>query len=145
VTSRFRRARLIRRRLTDVPFATVLAVLGINGTITFFTRPGAQAASLLASPLDYAWIGMYGAGGALIFAGIATARVSLEAAGCVAFGTGAAVSGLATAVVRGWPQWNAVAVLFVFAGAAATRAYHLFRGRVLVLLDVAAGTLRDAR
>lgn len=138
-----RRTRRIRRRLTDVPFAAVLAVVGVNSAITFFARPGTQAASLLASPLDYAWVAMYGAGGALILAGIATARVNIEALGCVAFGTGAAVSGLATAVLRGWAQWNAAMVLFVFAAGAWVRAFHLFRGRVLVLLDVASGTTRD--
>lgn len=130
------RARRIRRRLTDVPFATVFAVLGINSAVTFATRPNVQAASLLASPLAYAWIVMYGAGGALILAGIVTARINLEAAGCVSFGTGAAVSAVATATVRGWEQWNTVVVLLVFAAASAVRAYHLFRGRVLVLLDV---------
>lgn len=138
-----RRARRIRRRLTDVPFATVLALVGVNAAINFFARPGTQAASLLASPLAYAWVAMYGAGGALIVAGIAAARINVEALGCVAFGTGAAVSGLATAAVRGWAQWNAAAVLFVFAAGAWVRAYHLFRGRVLVLLDVESGTLRD--
>jgi len=143
VTRRLATVRRIRRRLTDVPFASVLALLGVNGAVTFFVRPGVQAAALLASPLDYAWIAMYGAGGALILAGIAAAQMNVEAAGCVAFGTGAAVSGLATAVVRGWGQWNAAVVLFVFATAAAVRSYHLFRGRVLVLLDVASGTMRD--
>lgn len=127
--------RALHRRLTDVPFAAVFALLGVNTTVTFLLRPEAQAASLLASPLDYVWISMYGAGGLMMLVGIATGRANLEAAGCVAFGGGAAISAFATALVRGWGQWNTAAVLFVFAAGALTRAYHLFRGRVLVLLD----------
>lgn len=139
MTSRLAAARRIRRRFTDVPFAVVVGLIGVNNMVTLLLHPGQQAASLLASPLDYAWGGLYAAGGALILAGLGTARIDLEAAGCVAFGTGAAVSALATAVVRGWPQWNTVAVLAIFTAGAAVRSYHLFRGRVLVLLDPAAG------
>lgn len=131
-----RHARALRRRITDVPFAAVFALLGINQVVTFVTRPGQQPAGLLAAPLDYAWVAMYGAGGVMILAGVVAARANLEAAGCISFGSGAAVSALATGLVRGWSAWNTVVVLAVFAAAAGVRAYHLFRGRVLVLLDV---------
>lgn len=130
-----RAARRIRRRYTDVPFAVIIGFLGVNTAITFFLRPNVQAAALLASPLDYAWVATYGIGGVLILAGIGTGLANLEAAGCVAFGTAAVVSGVATVAVRGLSTWNALAVLAVFAGGAAVRAFHLFRGRVLVLLD----------
>lgn len=136
MTGKLRAARAIRRRYTDVPFAAVIAVLGVNNLITLLAHPGQQAASLLASPLDYTWGGMYAAGGALILAGIGTARANLEAAGCCIYAGGALISALATAVVRGWTAWNAVAVLCLFVVAAAFRAVHLGRGRVLVLLGV---------
>lgn len=137
------RLRRVRRRYTDVPFGTLVAVLGVNNLATLLLHPGAQAASLLASPLDYLWGGMYAAGGLLILAGLGTARMNIEAAGCVTFAAGALVSALANAVVLGWGAWNTVAVLALFTAAATLRAGHLARGRVLVLLDVATGTLRD--
>jgi hypothetical protein len=141
VTGAVRRARTIRRRLTDVPFAGVFALLGINQAIMFAGGSPGQPAGLLAAPLDYVWVAMYTAGGALIIAGLVTVRANLEAAGCIAFGVGAAVSALATGLVRhGWLAADMVAVLVVFAAAGFIRAYHLFHGRVLVLLDPAAVT-----
>jgi hypothetical protein len=141
-----RRLRQVRRRFTDVPFAAIVGLLGVNNAITLLLHPGQQAASLLASPLDYVWAGMYSCGGLLILAGIGTTRANVEAAGCVAFAGGALVSALATAIVRGWSAWNAVLVLMLFAAAAGVRTYHLACGRVLVLLDVDGGRLlRDAR
>ncbi len=129
------RARQVRRRYTDVPFATVIGWLGVNNLITLVAHPGQQAASLLASPLDYLWGGLYAAGGVLILAGIGAARTNLEAAGCVAYGGGALISALATAVVRGWGAWNQITVLVLFAVFSAVRTYHLARGGVLVLVD----------
>lgn len=139
------RARTVRRRYTDVPFGSLVAVLGVNNLVTLLGHPGAQAASLLASPLDYLWAGMYAAGGLLILVGLGTVRTNVEAAGCITFAAGALISALATVVVSGWDAWNTVGVLALFVGAAVTRASHLARGRVLVLLDVATGTFRDGR
>lgn len=123
-------------RLTDVPFAAVIGMLGINNAVTFFAHPGRQAAALLLPPLDYVWIGLYGGGGALILAGVAAAMVNVEAAGCVMYAGGATVSALATAVVNGWSTWNTTLTLLLLAGAALTRVRHLASGRVLVLLAV---------
>lgn len=138
MTGRLRAIRRVRRRFSDVPFAVVLGWLGVNNLITLLLHPGQQAASLLASPLDYLWGSLYATGGALILAGIGAARANIEAAGCVAFGGGAAISALATAVVRGAGGWNQVLTLAVFAVFSAVRTYHLARGRTLVLVDVAA-------
>lgn len=138
-----RRARMVRRRYTDVPFGTLVAVVGVNNLITLLLHPGTQPASLLASPLDYLWAGMYAAGGVLILAGLGAARTNIEAAGCITFAAGALISAMANAAVGGWAAWNTVTVLVLFVGAAATRASHLARGRVLALLDVSTGTLRD--
>lgn len=120
-----------------MPFATVLACLGVNAAITFFIHPNQQAAALLAPPLDYAWITLYGLGGTLILVGIAFGLTNVETAGCLAFGFGAAVSALTTAVVAHWAAWNTIVILVLFTGAALTRARHLWSGRVLVLLSVA--------
>lgn len=133
---RFRPIRRAARRLTDVPFAALVGYLGVNNAVTFVAHPGQQAASLLAPPLDYAWIALYGTGGALILAGIATALANVEAAGCIVFGAGAAVSALATAVERPG-AWNSAVALALFATAAGVRAWHLATGRVLVLLTAA--------
>jgi hypothetical protein len=130
------RARIIRRRYTDVPFATVIGWLGVNNLITLVLHPTQQAASQLAGPLAWLWGGLYGAGGLLILAGLGGARANLEAAGCVAYGGGAAVAAVATAAVRGGAAWNQVGVLLLFAAFATIRAYHLARGRILVLIDV---------
>ncbi len=135
---RLRAARRIRRRYTDVPFATVIGWLGVNNLVTLLAHPGLQAASLLASPLDYLWGALYGCGGLLILAGLGTRRANVEAAGCVAFGGGALISAFATAVVRGPAAWNQVLILGMFAAFSAVRTYHLARGRVLVLVDVEA-------
>ncbi len=137
------RARRVRRRYTDVPFGSLVAFLGVNNLVTLIAHPGQQAASLLASPLDYAWAAMYAAGGALILAGLGSARRDLEAAGCVVFAAGALVSAMATAAVAGWAAWNTVGVLALFVAAAGVRATHLARGRVLVLIDADTGTFRD--
>jgi hypothetical protein len=136
MAGKLRSARRIRRRYTDVPFATVIGAVGVNNLITLLAHPGQQAASLLASPLDYAWGALYAIGGALILAGIGTARSNLETAGCCAYAGGALISAVAIAVVRGWPAWNAAAVLGLFAAAALTRAWHLAQGRVLALFVV---------
>jgi hypothetical protein len=136
-----RAVRRIRRRLTDVPFATVVAALGINNGVTYVLHPGRQPAHQLLPPLDVLWVCLYAAGGLLILAGVTTARANVEAGGCVAYAGGAAVSALANAVVLGFAAWNTVLILAVFAAAALVRAWHLARGRVLVLLD--AGTRDD--
>lgn len=135
--------RMVRRRYTDVPFGTLVAVVGVNNLITLLLHPGFQAASLLASPFDYLWGALYATGGLLILAGLGSARINVEAAGCISFAAGALISALANALVDGWAAWNTVTLLALFVGAAVTRASHLARGRVLVLLDVRTGTLRD--
>lgn len=132
-------ARRIRRRYTDVPFATIVAYLGINNLITLLAHPGRQAASLLVSPLDYVWAGMYAAGGALILAGIGARRANMEAAGCLSFAGGALISAVANAAVDLRGTWNTVILLSLLTAAALIRAWHLARGKVLVLVDVAGG------
>lgn len=129
------RARIVRRRLTDVPYAVVVGLVGVNTAVTFLAHPGRQSAALLASPLDYLWIVLYGAGGLMLIGGIAAARVNLEAAGCVAVAGGAVVSAVAFLVVAPGATWNNAALQSAFAAAALIRSYHLARGRVLVLLD----------
>jgi len=137
VTSQaLRRARVIRRRITDVPFAAVTAYLGINNMIVFALHPGTQSAGLLASPLDYVWVGMFGLGGLLIFAGLVTALANVEAGGCVLLAGGALISGLAIAVVRGLGAWNVILTMVILTTFSLVRAYHLFRGRVLVLVTL---------
>lgn len=118
-----------------MPFATYIGWLGINNLITLLAHPGQQAASLLASPLDYLWGALYAAGGLLILAGLGMARANVEAAGCVAVGGGALISALATAVVRGASGWNQVFTLLVLVVFTAMRTQHLARGKALVLID----------
>lgn len=137
--------RLVRRRLTDVPFACIVALGGINIAVLAFTRPGRLPAHQLLAPWDSLWAGMYGAGGLLILAGIATARANLEAAGCIAFAGGALVSVVATAVVLRWSGATNVAVLAAYAGLALVRAQHLRQGRVLVLVDVPRSSTGEKR
>lgn len=130
--------RTIRRRYTNVPFAVAFAAIGCNNLITLFVRPDGAAAALLASPLDYVWGAMYGTGGLLILAGMGTRRANLEAAGSVLFGGAATIAAISTAIVRGITWWNSVVLLLIFAAMAVIRAYHLAKGRVLVLVDTVA-------
>jgi hypothetical protein len=125
----------VRRRLTDVPYAGVVALFGVNSAYTFYNRPALSAVHQLVSPLDYMWSGMYGLGGLIIIVGIARARANIEAAGCVCLGGGALIAAIATAAVRGWSSWNTVSLSVLIAVASAIRTWHLASGRVLVLLD----------
>lgn len=125
---------VLRRRYTDVPFAVVFGFVGINNLINLIVHPGQQAASLLASPLDYFWGSLYATGGLLILIGLGIARANVEAAGCVAFGGGAFISALTLAILNGWASWNQIFLLALFATMAMVRARHLARGQVLILV-----------
>jgi hypothetical protein len=129
------RLRLVRRRLTAAPFATLIAAVGLNSAANLFINPQRVPAHALLSPYDYLWAVLYGVGGLLMLAGLAGRRANLEAAGCVAFAGGSAISALAWAIVGRWPAWNTVAVLGLFAAAALIRAVHIAQGRVLVLVE----------
>lgn len=129
------RLRRIRRRYTDVPFASVLALLGVNAGITALLRPELQPARQLAQPWDTVWLVMYSLGGLMILIGIGTRLANVEAAGCLAFGGGALIAAIATAVVIGTRGWNSTVILLLFCSAATTRAWHLVHGLVLVLVD----------
>lgn len=131
----------LRRRLTDVPFATLIGLVGVNGAVTFLVQPDRSVPHALLSPYDYAWALLYGMGGLLILAGILTGRANVEAAGCVAFAGGAAVSAVATAALLGAGAWNSVLVLTLFVVAALIRTRHLAQGRVLVLVRDAGDSL----
>jgi peptidoglycan/LPS O-acetylase OafA/YrhL len=128
---------LTLRRLTDVPFASLVAVLGINSAVTLFVAPGrSSAASALISPIGYAWATLYGIGGLLILAGIANRRANVEAAGCIAFAGGALINAMTTLAVYRWAAWNLALLLLLFSAAAITRTRHLIHGRVLVLVNI---------
>lgn len=126
----------IGRRYTDVPFAAILATVGVNAALSFIVAPQRQPAHMLLAPWDAVWAAMYGLGGLLILAGIGSARANIESAGCLAFGGGALISAVASAAVLGRPAWNTVIVLALFCVGAVIRAVHLARGQVLVLLSV---------
>jgi hypothetical protein len=141
---RFTAVRIVRRRLTAVPFATAIALVGVNGAVNLFTQPQRTPAHNLLSPWDDVWAVLYGIGGLLILAGIATAKANIEAAGCMAFAGGSRISAVASAVVLRWPAWNQVAILTLFTAAALTRVIHLAQGRQLILVQLADPKPRQA-
>jgi hypothetical protein len=123
------------RRLSVVPFAAALGLVGVNSAVSLLLYPERSPIHELAAPFDYAWAVIYGLGGLMMLAGIATARIDVEAAGCVAFGGGAIINAVTWAAIMGWSAWNAVAILVVFAVAALIRGQHVAKGRVLVLVE----------
>jgi hypothetical protein len=128
--------RVLSQRLRTAPFATAIALTGINAAANLVLRPNASPVHSLLSPFDYMAAGIYGVGGALIVTGIASARSDVEAAGCIAFAGGALISATAWAALVGWSAWNQVLILLIFASAAMQRAYHIGHGRILVLVEV---------
>jgi hypothetical protein len=123
------------RRLSVVPFAAALGLVGINSAVSLLLYPERSPIHELAAPFDYAWAVIYSLGGLMMLAGIATARIDVETAGCVAFGGGAIINAVAWAAVMGWSAWNTVLILTIFAIASLIRGWHVSKGRVLILVE----------
>lgn len=123
----------IMRRLAAVPFAVLLALLGVNSAVILLIDPNRSVVHALTTPWDYVWAAQYGLGGAAIIAGIGFGVARLEAAGCVAFAGGTLIQSFVTALVLGWSAWNSVLVLVLFTGGASIRAWHIAQGKTLIL------------
>ncbi len=128
--------RVILRRLRTAPFATAIALTGINNAVNLALRPRTIPQHALLSPFDYMSVTIYGIGGLLIIIGLAAAHSDIEAAGCLLFAGGALIAATAWVALVGWAAWNQILVLMVFAGAAVQRADHLAKGRILVLVQL---------
>jgi hypothetical protein len=135
----WRCVRVVLQRLNAVPFATAIGLVGVNSAVNLLLYPQRSSIHALASPWDYAWAGIYGAGGLMIVTGISVARMDVEAAGCVAFGGGAIINAVVVAAIAGWASWNVVLILSVFAWASLARGWHITQGRVLILVEVKDG------
>lgn len=130
------RWRVYRRRFTDRPADALLALLGVNGALTYFIQPARSTLRTLPASLSIAWIVLFGLGGLLTLAGILSSRANVEAAGWCLFAGGALISGITVGLVLGWlVAWNSVLVLALYAGCALVRTWHASRGRIPVLLE----------
>ena len=131
----FGRLRSGWHRLLAFPFAVAIALVGVNSAVNFFVNPNSNLLHNLVSPWDYIWTVFYGLGGLAIFLGIALQRSDLEAAGCIAFAGGAFVNAITYTAVLHWHSWNTVVILLIFTYAGLLRGWHIYKGRVLLLVD----------
>jgi hypothetical protein len=88
-------------------FELSLAIVAIVTAATFFLSPATLEGSAIGHavhPFDYAWNGLYLAGGLLIVVGLVRPTHRLELAGLIMFGAAITVAGVALAALgsAGW-------------------------------------------
>lgn len=128
-------ARVMLRRLSAAPFASIIALIGVNSAVTLFIQPNRVPTHALLAPYDYLWAALYGLGGLSMLVGIAGRWANLETAGCIAFAGGSLISAVTWAAVGRAAAWNTVLLLVLFTVAALIRARYVAQGRIVVLVE----------